>query len=152
MDVSNIKRPEDWGIDMPQFVRDDILALISAMERDDPNLDGYQDNLHGSLRALSDADDFMLHDYYLSGGYKTVKLASPYEVLSDEECMNRIYANGFMVPTDKGLQPVWGDDARRVAADLGEQLGVDAHLVANCCYFRHYGMLKEDWRQYYRTR
>lgn len=69
MNVTGIKRAEDWPFPMPDFLKKEINELVDAMTRDDENLDGYQDNLEGCARNVPERENMILYDYYLRGGW-----------------------------------------------------------------------------------
>lgn len=64
-----IKEPEDWGFEVPADSSQCIRDFLDAWESDDHLLDCYMDELHGTLRELSEDKDDLLHKYYLNGGW-----------------------------------------------------------------------------------
>lgn len=68
MDVSNIRRPEDWPFPIPKYLAEDIDALIDALARDASASDMglLLDNLDGSTRDIEREDwEMQVRDYYL---------------------------------------------------------------------------------------
>ena len=70
MNIDGIKKPEDLPFDVPNSLAKDINALIDAMHRDDPDLDCYQDEVHGSARSVEEEYDMWIREYYLNGGWR----------------------------------------------------------------------------------
>lgn len=69
MNVKGIRRSKDWPFPMPAFTAQAIDELVDAMERDDRNLDCYQDEVEGCARGVSAEHDREIYLYYLEGGY-----------------------------------------------------------------------------------
>ena len=58
--------PEQLDFFVPDALAEDIRALIAAYERNDPNIDGYMENVLGAARMLpEDQDDFVARYYVL---------------------------------------------------------------------------------------
>ncbi len=66
MDVSHIRKPEDWPVEIPEFTADAINKLIDALANDARWTGDLYDELDGSTRDIVDPDQEMaVRDYYL---------------------------------------------------------------------------------------
>ena len=70
MNVKGIKRPEDLPFKVPKELAKVINSLVDAMERDDEDLDLYQDDLEGCARRVRKEYDSWIYNYYLRGGWR----------------------------------------------------------------------------------
>ena len=71
MDVSAIRRPQDWPFPITQITADSIDELIDALRRDvsDSTLSIYYDAVDGCSREMANEDqEMMVRDYYLHDG------------------------------------------------------------------------------------
>ena len=72
MDVSAIRRPQDWPFHIPQITADSIDELIDALRRyvSDSTLSIYYDAVDGCSREMANEDqEMMVRDYYLHDGW-----------------------------------------------------------------------------------
>ncbi|THG27308.1 hypothetical protein E5991_01955 [Bifidobacterium pseudolongum] len=66
MDVSHIRRPEDWPFPIPGITADAINELLDAMEHDARFTGALYDELDGATREMDDPDqEQLVRDYYL---------------------------------------------------------------------------------------
>ena len=70
MDISCIKRPEDWPFDMPEFLIKDINALLDGYLNGSPYIDLLRNEIAGSARALSEENDALIRNYYAEEGWR----------------------------------------------------------------------------------
>ena len=64
-----VKEPEDWDFEVPEDSSQCIRDFLDAWESGSRLLDCYMDELHGTLRELPVEKDYLLHRYYLNGGF-----------------------------------------------------------------------------------
>ncbi|WP_236717063.1 hypothetical protein [Bifidobacterium longum] len=72
MDVSMIRRPQDWPFPIPQITTESIDELIDALHRDvsDSTLSIYYDAVDGCSREMENEDqEMMVREYYLHDGW-----------------------------------------------------------------------------------
>lgn len=72
MDVSMIRRPQDWPFPIPQITAESIDELIDALHRDvsDSTLSTYYDAVDGCSREMENEDqEMMVREYYLHDGW-----------------------------------------------------------------------------------
>ena len=72
MDVSAIRRPQDWPFPIPQITAVSIDELIDALRRDvsDSTLSIYYDAVDGCSREMENEDqEMMVREYYLHDGW-----------------------------------------------------------------------------------
>ena len=72
MDVSAIRRPQDWSFPIPQITAESIDELIDALRRgvSDSTLSIYYDAVDGCSREMANEDqEMMVRDYYLHDGW-----------------------------------------------------------------------------------
>ena len=66
MDISHIRKPEDWPFPIPEGTAEAINELLDAYARDQRWLGDLYDNLDGATRDISDIDEeTQVRDYYL---------------------------------------------------------------------------------------
>lgn len=70
MDTIPILRPHQLPFNIPRQLADDIDALIDAIKRDDPFVDDYRDEVHGSARMLPAELNVAIERYYVLDGWK----------------------------------------------------------------------------------
>lgn len=70
VDASFILRPHQLSFDVPRQLADDIDALVDAIERDDPFVDDYRDEVHGSARMLPPGLNVWVEKYYVFDGWR----------------------------------------------------------------------------------
>lgn len=75
MDTGGILRPDELPFECPKLLADAINELLSAMERDDIDLDCYMDEVQSSAREVSEENDAWVCEYYLYGGWRKVSHA-----------------------------------------------------------------------------
>ena len=69
MNVAGVMRSHELPLEVPEYLAEDIDALVAAMERDDPDLDCYMDEVEGSARGVGPEEDDWIRQYYLRGGW-----------------------------------------------------------------------------------
>lgn len=66
MDISHIKRPEDWDFEIPAITAEAINDLLDALARDERWVGSLYDELDGATREMSNIDEeTLVRDYYL---------------------------------------------------------------------------------------
>ena len=70
MNINGIKRAKDLPFSVPETLARTIDELVEAMERDDINLDCYQDEVEGTARMVCKENDRWIYEYYLLGGWR----------------------------------------------------------------------------------
>ena len=70
MDTSAILRPEELPFPVPKMLADDINALIAAIERDDLNVDCYENEVESCARKLNEEQGMWVRRYYCRGGWQ----------------------------------------------------------------------------------
>lgn len=71
MNVKGIKKPEDLPFFVPDALAQAIDDLLQAMKEDNwLMLDGYQDEVEGTARMVSEENERWVNWYYLGGGYR----------------------------------------------------------------------------------
>lgn len=75
MDVSIIKRPEDWDFEIPQDLANSIMNLIHVLEIEDMyELGDALDLVDADSRLINDiAQQYEVRNYYLRGGWNTAE-------------------------------------------------------------------------------
>ena len=69
MDTSAMMHPDDLPFDVTPNLREDILALKEAWEREDMNIDLYLDAVESSGREVKEEYDMRIRRYYVRGGW-----------------------------------------------------------------------------------
>lgn len=70
LETEHIMRPEELPFEVPRILAESINELIDAIDRDDPWLDGYMEDVLSTARMLPENLDEYVCQYYV---YRTLQ-------------------------------------------------------------------------------